>query len=405
MSLSSSTMINIWLCRNFLSILIFFFFFFFNDTATTEIYTLSLHDALPIYSSAGTQPWGTKLGSVARNVPRSEEHTSELQSHVNLVCRLLLEKKKRKMQGEPRAFSRAHDLTRATRSRHHTAWGRRHGQPGGSGDRERVGALFFLMIRRPPRSTLFPYTTLFRSQLGGHLLPTKAALQFEEPQHASVAMRQHLAVEQDRVTQAGGALCQLWKGARGLFEVAREKLYSSSVVMKLAANAVVLLLRSDFSRAHPIKGLHRGLDRAGEHEPHRLEKGDGRCLQLAELAANRGLADVAGDEVHALDLRDGNAERFGDRSLHQSLAEAYAHLTRDDLDHKARRLRVQPAQERLQRRRLGRATRCSDRLERSLDLGQRDVLRLRPAFQGLTGPVAEIRVLAEHSLELIQIAP
>src|SRR6266496_6862214 len=70
-----------------------FFFFFFNDTATTEIYTLSLHDALPISwpscsarcspSCRWSRPW------------RSEEHTSELQSRRDLVCRLLLEKKKK----------------------------------------------------------------------------------------------------------------------------------------------------------------------------------------------------------------------------------------------------------------------------------------------------------------------
>src|SRR5256885_12619842 len=72
-------------------------FFFFNDTATTEIYTLSLHDALPI---CGLQPGhdfgvhGTAgaLGCLLDEV-RSEEHTSELQSPCNLVCRLLLEKK------------------------------------------------------------------------------------------------------------------------------------------------------------------------------------------------------------------------------------------------------------------------------------------------------------------------
>src|SRR6266478_10122308 len=70
------------------------FFFFFNDTATTEIYTLSLHDALPIWSPLQWQPedcWPPSLGSM-----RSEEHTSELQSQSNLVCRLLLEKKKKK---------------------------------------------------------------------------------------------------------------------------------------------------------------------------------------------------------------------------------------------------------------------------------------------------------------------
>src|SRR3990167_8806829 len=91
--------------------------FFFNDTATTEIYPLSLHDALPISQccagKAGLSPdsWKEPDTEVyVFEVDRSEEHTSELQSQSNLVCRL-----------------------------------------------------FFLMIRRPPRSTLFPYTTLFRS--------------------------------------------------------------------------------------------------------------------------------------------------------------------------------------------------------------------------------------------------
>src|SRR5260370_4744516 len=68
-------------------------FFFFNDTATTEIYTLSLHDALPICPMAGRwrSPARTWCWDVTSS--RSEEHTSELQSHLNLVCRLLLEKK------------------------------------------------------------------------------------------------------------------------------------------------------------------------------------------------------------------------------------------------------------------------------------------------------------------------
>src|SRR6266496_6765021 len=69
------------------------FFFFFNDTATTEIYTLSLHDALPI---AWTSAWPAGTGSPSpATSPRSEEHTSELQSRRDLVCRLLLEKKKK----------------------------------------------------------------------------------------------------------------------------------------------------------------------------------------------------------------------------------------------------------------------------------------------------------------------
>src|SRR2546427_4960683 len=102
------------------------FFFFFNDTATTEIYTLSLHDALPISSTFAAPSSNATLmrrtwllsrttlsatnvlnpGCVAVNryaprcrstiSKRSEEHTSELQSQSNLVCRLLLEKKKNK---------------------------------------------------------------------------------------------------------------------------------------------------------------------------------------------------------------------------------------------------------------------------------------------------------------------
>src|SRR3982751_7149301 len=70
-------------------------FFFFNDTATTEIYTLSLHDALPIYR--GPRPAGRDRSSpsLRSRFRRSEEHTSELQSRSDLVCRLLLEKKKK----------------------------------------------------------------------------------------------------------------------------------------------------------------------------------------------------------------------------------------------------------------------------------------------------------------------
>src|SRR3712207_8517039 len=80
------------------------YFFFFNDTATTEIYTLSLHDALPIYSatssrnaevkSRSSMPGRRSRNGTTSGVSRSEEHTSELQSRQYLVCRLLLEKKK-----------------------------------------------------------------------------------------------------------------------------------------------------------------------------------------------------------------------------------------------------------------------------------------------------------------------
>src|SRR2546429_7251584 len=86
--------------------LFFFIFFFFNDTATTEIYTLSLHDALPISLLPTQPPFPPPMDPLApanrtaavrtRFFPRSEEHTSELQSRLHLVCRLLLEKKKKK---------------------------------------------------------------------------------------------------------------------------------------------------------------------------------------------------------------------------------------------------------------------------------------------------------------------
>src|SRR5581483_12513417 len=74
------------------------FFFFFNDTATTEIYTLSLHDALPICRTCGRGSGRSPSSGQGTRWPRSEEHTSELQSRQYLVCRLLLEKKKHKQQ-------------------------------------------------------------------------------------------------------------------------------------------------------------------------------------------------------------------------------------------------------------------------------------------------------------------
>src|SRR5258705_10982170 len=89
-------------CLNFcyLCCIVFYSFFFFNDTATTEIYTLSLHDALPISSNSLLTTSGSfgNAATTARRAARSrsEEHTSELQSLRHLVCRLLLEKKKKK---------------------------------------------------------------------------------------------------------------------------------------------------------------------------------------------------------------------------------------------------------------------------------------------------------------------
>src|SRR5256885_16251136 len=98
----------------YITSLLVHFFFFFNDTATTEIYTLSLHDALPI-SRFGVSPEPVSGELLSRPIPqdslscydsamRSEEHTSELQSPCNLVCRLLLEKKKIANQDKRRAL-------------------------------------------------------------------------------------------------------------------------------------------------------------------------------------------------------------------------------------------------------------------------------------------------------------
>src|SRR5438132_8263293 len=108
----------------------FLYFFFFNDTATTEIYTLSLHDALPISRCQGfgntidfdlnlvvpdpskslddgaIEPWTKPRYRALFQDARSEEHTSELQSHSDLVCRLLLEKKKDSTQSDSKANQR-----------------------------------------------------------------------------------------------------------------------------------------------------------------------------------------------------------------------------------------------------------------------------------------------------------
>src|SRR6516225_8178556 len=150
---------------------LFIVFFFFNDTATTEIYTLSLHDALPIPLAlpAGRAAMSRSLSCASTMRKRSEEHTSELQSHVNLVCRLLLEKKKsmaaKSMPSKSSAAPRQRHVGSAilvmlllrvlVRVQHKSAVHMHHD----------IDDFFFLMIRRPPRSTLFPYPTLFRSLL------------------------------------------------------------------------------------------------------------------------------------------------------------------------------------------------------------------------------------------------
>src|ERR1022692_3067393 len=101
---------------------------------------------------------GNGMGSRFVVAHRSEEHTSELQSPCNLVCRLLLEKK----IFRPLIVFRPSEIQQASLRR----WlGLRSGV-----QLSVVASFFFLMIRRPPRSTLFPYTTLFRSQVVGLLV-------------------------------------------------------------------------------------------------------------------------------------------------------------------------------------------------------------------------------------------
>src|SRR6266436_2180433 len=107
------------------------------------MYTLSLHDALPIYSCAAPCRNASSPSITRASDRRSEEHTSELQSRLHLVCRLLLEKKKNML-----ALAGAVHIGRIEEI--------------DSCFQRPADFFFFLMIRRPPRSTLFPYTTLFR---------------------------------------------------------------------------------------------------------------------------------------------------------------------------------------------------------------------------------------------------
>src|SRR5689334_24241047 len=95
--------------------------FFFNDTATTEIYTLSLHDALPISAGPGrgaAVPVRAAAGGAdpAGRAGRSEEHTSELQSQFHLVCRLLLEKKNSRRRRRCASSRQSGGISKRTRS-------------------------------------------------------------------------------------------------------------------------------------------------------------------------------------------------------------------------------------------------------------------------------------------------
>ncbi len=149
----------------------------------------------------------------------------------------------------------------------------------------------------------------FASELIRHPLATQAVLQLEESQHLAIAVREHLAIEQDSVTVTWRRFSQLGKGARGFFQVPREELDAAVVVVKLAANTVVLLLGPHLLRTHPGESFACRLDRACEHEANRLEQRDCRRFELTSLASDRGLSDVTGDEMDLLDLGYRQVER------------------------------------------------------------------------------------------------
>src|SRR6266851_2695192 len=106
---------------------------------------------------------GKNYSLFAVRLLRSEEHTSELQSHHDLVCRLLLEKKKKFHQNAPGTYSNIEKNMLEGLCKVSVDVGLTNAFF--VAERHRVHFFFFLMIRRPPRSTLFPYTTLFRSRL------------------------------------------------------------------------------------------------------------------------------------------------------------------------------------------------------------------------------------------------
>src|SRR5271166_6271795 len=145
-----------------LFLIFLFLFFFFNDTATTEFYTLSLHDALPIWFVFRDEIRDLySIVAASYFHIRSEEHTSELQSRGHLVCRLLLEKKKKtyiRWHSKETTFGTNSIDILSKRSMKGSAFSKLRAPD----LMTKRASFFFLMIRRPPRSTLFPYTTLFR---------------------------------------------------------------------------------------------------------------------------------------------------------------------------------------------------------------------------------------------------
>src|SRR5476649_342751 len=140
------------------------FFFFFNDTATTEIYTLSLHDALPISRrSPATPPQSRADRTPSRRSARDRKSTRLNSSHTVISYAVFCLKKKNN-----RATSRSSNTKPPPANRCSRRSRRKCCVPYCPAPEPQMSAvcrrfIFFLMIRRPPRSTLFPYTTLFRS--------------------------------------------------------------------------------------------------------------------------------------------------------------------------------------------------------------------------------------------------
>src|SRR5260370_4851187 len=169
-------------------------------------------------------------------------------------------------------------------------------------------------------------------------------------------------------------------------------------MMQLATDAGICLRSPHLVRAQALESCGGGLDGAREHETDGLEQRHRARFQPAVLDSYSRLADVSRDEVDALHLGDGYAERLGDGRLNEALAQADAHLARDDLDHEACGLRMKAPQQVFEWRCLGRPAGCADRLQGRLDIFERGVLILRASFERLAGPVAEVGVLLEDSL-------
>src|SRR6476661_7826093 len=148
--------------------------------------------------ASGSRAHGPARRDAARSGARSEEHTSELQSHLNLVCRLLLEKKKNdrfeRACSTPEQSDELENFDVPDRPGNFRPPAGRPPRPSRAAAAGR-GLFFFVMIRRPPRSTLFPYTTLFRSDLIAlrHTEPVVALGDFTMllPAHEQIRSEEH----------------------------------------------------------------------------------------------------------------------------------------------------------------------------------------------------------------------